>query len=178
MTESYRIRPAKPEDAPAIGALSRQVFRQTFVDEFGIPYAPADLEDFLATSHGDAKFASQIGSDIVLVAEGEDGLWGYASGGACDLPHPDVTPGDVELYRLYVHFDRHGGGVAGALMDAFIATANPDGGKVMWLGVWSENYRAQKFYARHGFGKVGEYDYPVGETIDREFILRRLPNKA
>ena len=28
-------------------------------------------------------------------------------------------------------------------------------------------------YERHGFGKVGEYDYPVGAWRDREFIFRR-----
>ena len=27
--------------------------------------------------------------------------------------------------------------------------------------------------ARRGFAKVGEYGFAVGETIDREFILRR-----
>ena len=30
-----------------------------------------------------------------------------------------------------------------------------------------------RLYGRHGFVKVGEYGFPVGETIDREFILRR-----
>jgi len=175
---AYRIRPAAPADAPAIGALSRQVFRQTFVEEFAIGYAPDDLEAFLAESHGDASFIKKIVEGCVLVAEGDGGLWGYAAGGEADLPHPDLKPGDVELYRLYVHFDRHGGGVAAALMEAFLATVNPDGDRALWLGVWSGNIRAQKFYARYGFEKAGEYDYPVGQTIDREFILRRLPNKA
>ena len=26
----------------------------------------------------------------------------------------------------------------------------------------------------NGFEKAGEYDYPVGRTLDREFILRRI----
>jgi ribosomal protein S18 acetylase RimI-like enzyme len=45
----------------------------------------------------------------------------------------------------------------------------------LWIGVWSENLGAQRFYARRGFQKVGEYGFHVGRTIDREFILRRRP---
>jgi ribosomal protein S18 acetylase RimI-like enzyme len=44
--------------------------------------------------------------------------------------------------------------------------------------VWSENFGAQRFYARYGFEKAGEYLFPVGDTNDLEFILRRLPHPA
>jgi ribosomal protein S18 acetylase RimI-like enzyme len=43
----------------------------------------------------------------------------------------------------------------------------------LYVGVWSENYGAQRFYARYGFRKVGEYGFPVGTTVDHEFILKR-----
>ena len=39
--------------------------------------------------------------------------------------------------------------------------------------MWSENFGAQRFYARYGFEKAGEYLFPVGNTNDLEFILRR-----
>ena len=48
-----------------------------------------------------------------------------------------------------------------------------DGPRTLWIGVWSENHGAQRFYARHGFVHVGEYEFPVGRVRDREFILRR-----
>jgi len=44
--------------------------------------------------------------------------------------------------------------------------------------VWSENFGAQRFYARYGFEKVGTYEFPVGQTRDLEFILRRAPQTA
>ena len=53
-----------------------------------------------------------------------------------------------------------------------------DGPRTLWIGVWSENLGAQRFYARYGFHKVGEYEFPVGETRDREFILRRASSSA
>ena len=50
-----------------------------------------------------------------------------------------------------------------------------DGPCTLWIGVWSENLGAQRFYARRGFGIVGEYIFPVGRARDREFIMRRTP---
>ena len=47
-------------------------------------------------------------------------------------------------------------------------------GRMLWIGVWSKNLGAQRLYARHGFQKVGEYKFAVGNTRDDEFILRRI----
>ena len=47
------------------------------------------------------------------------------------------------------------------------------GPRTLWVGVWSENLGAQRFYARYGFALAGEYAFPVGRVRDREFIFRR-----
>jgi len=49
--------------------------------------------------------------------------------------------------------------------------ANTDG--PIWLGVWSGNSKALKFYSSYQFEKAGEYKFPVGSWSDDEFILRR-----
>ncbi len=60
-----------------------------------------------------------------------------------------------------------------ALLAEALAWLERDGPRALWISVWSENHGAQRFYARHGFLKVGEYEFPVGRVRDREFILRR-----
>ena len=50
-----------------------------------------------------------------------------------------------------------------------------DGPRRLWVGVWSENHGAQRFYQRYGFAKAGEYLFPVGSQRDLEFVLRRDP---
>lgn len=49
------------------------------------------------------------------------------------------------------------------------------GGTPLYVGVWSQNLGAQRFYRRYGFHQVGEYGFRVGETVDREFILVKHP---
>lgn len=178
MTEPYRIRAATPEDAAALARLSTEAFTATFVDEFKMGYSAEDLAEFLAKSHSEDAFRGWLVEPDVAawVAEADSGLAGYALCGEPAVPHADVKPDDVELHRLYVLRGWHGTGVARDLMAA--AMALMDSRPVQWLGVWSGNVRAQKFYARYGFEKVGEYDYPVGQTLDREFILRRKARQA
>jgi len=43
----------------------------------------------------------------------------------------------------------------------------------IYIGVWSGNHKAQRFYARHGFRVVGGYEYVVGDTRDQELIMSR-----
>jgi ribosomal protein S18 acetylase RimI-like enzyme len=84
-------------------------------------------------------------------------------------------PGDGELKRLYVLRDHQNGGWGGRLFDAAMQWLQREGPRTLWIGVWSENFGAQRFYERHGFERVGAYDFVVGDTRDHEFILRRLP---
>ncbi|NBU27426.1 MAG: GNAT family N-acetyltransferase, partial [Caulobacteraceae bacterium] len=66
-----------------------------------------------------------------------------------------------------------GGGTGRRLLDLTLDWLRQEGRSTVWIGVWSENFGAQRLYGRLGFEKVGEYGFPVGKTLDREFILRR-----
>src|SRR5690606_34102688 len=99
----------------------------------------------------------------------------YVLAGPCQLPHRDARPSHGELRRLYVAHEWHGRGYGRALMSAAFAWLEQTFEGPIWLGVWSGNLKAQAIYQRHGFKKVGEYDYPVGAWIDREHIYRRDP---
>ena len=90
-------------------------------------------------------------------------------------PHPDVAPGDGELQRLYILQGHQGGGRGTLLLETALEWLERDGPRTLWIGVWSENYGAQRFYARHGFEIVGEYSFMVGDHADRELITQRLP---
>lgn len=91
------------------------------------------------------------------------------------LPHPDVAPGDGEVQRLYILQGYQGGGRGTALLRTALDWLERDGPRTLWIGVWSENYGAQRFYARHGFEIVGDYSFMVGDHADHELITRRRP---
>lgn len=174
--ESFTIRRAVPADAEVLAELGAS----TFVETFGHLYKPEDLRHFLDESHSPAAYAKTLANpDYALwIAERDGEAIGYAQAGPCGLPHADVRPGDGELKRLYLRRSRQNGGTGRALMDAAMAWLERDGPRTLWISVWSENTGAQRFYARHGFSFAGEYEFPVGEQRDREFMFRRQPRDA
>lgn len=170
------IRFATPADVPALAALKLATFRETFLDGFAIPYPAADLAIFEADTYGEPRVAAEIANPAhaTWVAADEAGaLVAYVHVGPCKLPHSDVAPGAVELYQLYMKGSWQGGGLGRALMERALGWMEGRSAGPQWLGVWSGNERAQRFYARFGFVEVGTYGFPVGEHRDHEFIYRR-----
>ena len=161
--------------APADAATLSEIGSATFVETFGHLYRPDDLAAFLAESHSPAACAAALADPryaVWLLEEGGRAI-GYALAGPCGLPHPDVRDGDGELKRLYLRADAQNGGAGGQLFDAALAWLERDGPRQLWISVWSENHGAQRFYARRGFAKAGEYEFVVGRQRDHEFIFRR-----
>ena len=167
------IRRARSDEAEALAAIGRA----TFVETFGHLYPPQDLADFLAEAHDLDAIRADLAdpAKALWLVEADGQAVGYALAGPCALPHAEVTPACGELKRIYVTSAWQGSGVAARLIDEVMAWLERDGPRTVWLGVWSENERAQRFYARRGFAKVGEYGFKVGGTVDHEYILRRDP---
>jgi ribosomal protein S18 acetylase RimI-like enzyme len=168
---SLTIRRATPDDATTLSSLATRTFTQTF----GHLYPAEDLASFLADAYPPEKQAVILGHPdyAVWLLEDEGEAVGHAAAGPCGLPHADVQRGDGELKRLYVLASHQNGGWGGRLFDEAERWLLRDGPRTLWVGVWSENLGAQRFYARHGFAKVGTYEFPVGRVRDLEFILRR-----
>ncbi|HEY9219371.1 MAG TPA: GNAT family N-acetyltransferase [Phenylobacterium sp.] len=165
------IRRAGSADAADLARIGASTFTETF----GHLYPPQDLALFLEAHHTEAAARSVLEdpSQAIWLAHVDGEAAGYALAGPCTLPHPDVTPACRELKRLYVAQGRQGAGLGESLMAQAMAWMTAGRPPALWIGVWSENFGAQRFYGRHGFIQVGEYEFPVGASRDREFILKR-----
>ncbi len=168
------IRRAGSADAETLSAIGAE----TFVETFGHLYPPDDLATFLAEAYNlDRTRADLADPDKASwLVEADGAVVGYALAGPCGLPHPEVTPGCGELKRIYLRKAWQGGGLGARLYAETLAWLETAGPRTVWLGVWSENHGAQRFYARQGFEKVGEYGFAVGSIVDHEYILRRDGN--
>jgi ribosomal protein S18 acetylase RimI-like enzyme len=98
---------------------------------------------------------------------------GFIAVGACKLPIENRESSAGEIQQLYVLARHHNLRLGSRLMDIGMEWLDAQGLAPVYIGVWSENLGAQRFYGRYGFSKVGEYGFPVGKTVDREFILKR-----
>ncbi|MDA3822156.1 MAG: GNAT family N-acetyltransferase [Bacteroidales bacterium] len=77
-----------------------------------------------------------------------------------------------ELERIYVLKEFHGTGVGAALMDFSIKRRKEEGKKYLWLGVFEENYRAQRFYQKYGLEVFDDQVFKMGKTPQRDVLMR------
>ena len=170
MTEGV-IRRADTADAETLSALSAATFSATFAHL----YPPEDLAAFLEEAYAVERSRALLMDPRVgaWLMEAQGKAVGYAVAGPCALPHPEVTPDCGELKRIYLLPEWLGGGRGTRLMATVMAWLEAQTRGSLWIGVWSENFGAQRLYERIGFSKVGEYEFKVGRARDHEFILRR-----
>ena len=166
------IRRAGAADAETLARLGRE----TFTDTFAHLYPLHDLVAFVATSHTPERYAAWTTDPAfgLWIAERDGKAVGHALAGPSHLPHPAVTAGCGELWRIYVRKETQGSGLGGRLLTLALDWLQTPGRR-LWIGVWSENFGAQRLYARYGFERVGQYRFQVGETFDDDFILCRPP---
>lgn len=161
-------RDARPEDGPALARMAAD----SFIETFGHLYRQQDLDAFLTGPSGPSGLPAQIGDPAyrIRVATDDGVIAGFCKVGASTLPSPPVPEGAAELKQLYLLKPWHGTGVAQALMEWAIASARESGAAHMALSVYSDNHRAQRFYARYGLVEIGANVFMVGEQADDDRI--------
>ena len=168
---SPTIRPVTIIDVPALAELGAA----TFTEAFAHLYAREDLSTFLAEVHSETAWDQRLREAGVAVwlASIDAAPAGFVVAGSCKLPVTDLEPGAGEIHQLYVRasFQKHRLGTR--LLETALAWLVSQQQTPLYVGVWSENFGAQRLYQRFGFEKIGEYQFSVGRQLDREFIFRQ-----
>jgi len=158
---------------PADGAVLGGIARATFIDTFGTLYKLEDLAVFLEQG-SDAAYAAELANPDIEVRFAETGGTpiGFCKVSSLKLPAPDPAANAMELRQLYIYKPWHGLKIADALTDWAKDRARSRGASELWLSVFTENARARRFYARHGFVEVAPYHFMVGDQADEDILCR------
>ena len=170
-TVDIRTRPPLAQEIPAVAALLRRVF--TWAYGGAIPAAP--LTSFLASSFANPAIAADFVRPEVTyqVAECRGTIVGVARLELGPPPGFSELQDAIELAKCYVLPEFHGQGVAAALLNDAIGTAQAAGRQQIWLCVWEENPRAVAFYQKHGFAVIGTTDVWVGDVRFVDLLMLR-----
>ncbi|MFM8748309.1 MAG: N-acetyltransferase family protein [Aestuariivirga sp.] len=149
LPEGVTIRDFRPGDEPGLVAVLRDLHRHE--NQIYDRSRPADTMDGWYIDHLKQETARSQGR--ILVAEGPDGIVGYASFHAVvtteddkdEIPHSYSCVGDLGVLA-----SRRSMGIGGALLDACEALAREAGQRWLRLSVLAGNDRARAFYQRHG----------------------------
>jgi ribosomal protein S18 acetylase RimI-like enzyme len=94
----------------------------------------------------------------------------------CKLRHPTKfgeytdAANPIELGQLYALPGYTGSGIGAQLMDWALSHARAGKHDAVLLSVYAENFGAQRFYQRHGFAKIADITFKVGDQLDPEYL--------
>jgi ribosomal protein S18 acetylase RimI-like enzyme len=144
------IVPAGPGDAIGLARVHVQSWKETYPG-----LLPADYLERMNPALYARRWRQQLmrarSGELVLVAEGPDGLIGYCAG-ARDA---DTSP-RAEIFTLYLLRRAQGFGLGARLMQAAARAFEGQGARSLSLWVLAGNTRAQRFYGHLGGLVAGE----------------------
>jgi ribosomal protein S18 acetylase RimI-like enzyme len=166
------FRHAVSEDAETLLEFAARTYYKTFSSA----NTPENMQAYMASSFTLSQFKAELSDPraVFLLAEIEGHLSGYAKLLADKAPECVTGDAPIELVRFYVDHSWHGSGLASALMEKCLAEARQTGFKTIYLGVWEKNFRAQAFYRKWNFVRVGEHVFQMGDDSQLDWWMMRV----
>jgi ribosomal protein S18 acetylase RimI-like enzyme len=168
----FEIRFATEADVEALTEFGARTFKESF----GMDNTAEDMERHLQSAWRPELQRAEVLDpllDTLLARDSNGALAGFAQLRDRRAPKGVATTRPVELWRFYVDKPWQGRGLARALMTAAEDCARARGGRELWLGVWERNARAQAFYRKCGFEKVGQQIFVVGNDPQTDHVMLR-----
>jgi ribosomal protein S18 acetylase RimI-like enzyme len=162
-------RTATAVDAPALAAMGRRCFAETF----GPHFPAAEMAIHLERHFGPAALPHEYLDPAltIRVAEEDGAMIADLKLAPMDLPVPQ-EPAALQIRQLYVLEPWQGAGVAAALMDWAAETARAAHAPALYLCVWERGDRAVAFYRKQGFETVGEAPFQLGNLRYQDPVMR------
>ena len=172
LTAKIEIRRAIAADAKLISVLAAVTFYEAYFEQDDAH----DLANYIHESFESGKICAEIADKnaaffIIYLNEKAVGYAKMREGSKVDCIKNENS---IELQRIYIIERVYGKEIGEQLLKYCLETAKTRGFETLWLGVWEENKRAQKFYAKYGFKRVGELMFPYGESVGINFVLEKV----
>ncbi len=166
------IRQADIGDAGYIALLGRVTFTETFGHFFR---NPQDLRDYYDRTFSVEKIQSSLKdpNNIFWLAFADDLPVGYAKL-KLNSPAPfGGGEGDAQLQKIYVLKDFLGQKIGPGMQNKLLAKAAESGAETVWLSALKSNERANNFYEKAGFVRIGQHDFQIGKEIFEYYVFAK-----
>lgn len=170
MSESFHITRATTADIDILIRLGRQ----TFIEAYAAQNSEENMRIYLAQSFNSAQLEKEFNEPFCqfFIALSGDIPAGFAKIRLLEDPPELAGRKHMELQRIYVLNAFQGKKIGKALLEHSKNTARNLGFDVLWLGVWSKNFKAMEFYRLQGFEKFGKHIFHFGDEEHLDDLLK------
>ncbi len=174
MTQEQReitIRHATVADAEILAELSATAFHQAFDGSS----KQENVDGYVNAAFNPAQLAVELSDrqSVFCLAELNGQTVGYFKLIEDEIPDCVSDRKAIELSRLYVRQEFIAQKIGATLMQKALEEARTKGYNTIFLGVWEHNERAQAFYHKWGFQRVGEHLFQMGDDAQTDWWMER-----
>lgn len=170
-TKELTIRYATMADAEILAELSATSFHQAFDGSS----KQENVDGYVNAAFNPTQLAIELNEpqSTFCLAELNEQAVGYFKLIADEVPDCVQDQNAVELSRLYVRQEFIAQKIGAALMQKALEVARAKSYTTIFLGVWEHNKRAQAFYHKWGFERVGEHIFQMGDDAQTDWWMER-----
>ncbi len=172
-TTDFIISQANIDDAEILARFAAKCFWETYHDS---PHLrQKDIKEYIASAFSCEQIRKEISDEnaLFLMCEKKCELVGYAKLLFGSKLKEIKAKNPVEICRIYVKQDFLGAGIGKILMEKSLNEAKWRGFDAVWLSVWQHNKKAQAFYEKFGFYKVGTHIFDLADSPQKDFLMRK-----
>ncbi|MFC3927467.1 GNAT family N-acetyltransferase [Streptococcus caprae] len=171
MAKMIGIRPVRLDEV----GLLKEIAEQTFTETFGHDNSSAQLQAYFDTDYSIETLAAELNHpeteiDFIMV---DNQVAGYIKLNWGTAQTEQELEKAIEVQRIYILKAFQGQGLGKFAFEYALEVAEDGDFDWAWLGVWEHNHKAQALYAKYGFEKFAEHDFPIGDKIDTDWLLRK-----
>ena len=156
-------------------SILRGIARDTFIETFSEANKAEDMERYLTENFSEEQLARELSNpdSFFYVAEVNGHVVGYLKLNTAHAQTEPQAADALEIERIYVLSNYHGGGVGQALYHHAMSVAEDRKASYVWLGVWEHNHRALRFYEKNGFIAFGTHIYQLGNDQQTDILMKK-----
>jgi ribosomal protein S18 acetylase RimI-like enzyme len=156
--------------------LLQQIARISFFETFAAVNSEENMQKYLQESFALDKLAAELADPATSF------YFACIDGQVVGYLKVNVGPAQTELQddkaleieRIYVLSAFHGQAVGQRLYEEAMWLAKELGIRYVWLGVWEENSRAIRFYAKNGFVAFDKHIFRLGDDEQTDILMKKM----
>lgn len=150
------------------------ISRQTFIDAFEKDNNPEDFKSYVDAAFNLEEIRKELldeNSEFYLIYQ-DDNLVAYFKLCEFEAQAENMGKTAIELSRIYVLQDFQGQTLGKQILQYIINIAKSKRKTTLWLGVWQKNFKAVRFYERHGFEIFNTHSFYIGTDQQTDWLMR------
>ena len=152
----------------------KEIGKLTFAETFSSDNSEEDMQKYLEEEFSTEKLKIELTDKNAEFYFAELGynVIGYLKVNFGQSQTEIKDKNALEIERIYVLKEFHGKKVGQLLYDKAIELAKEKNVEYVWLGVWEQNQRAIRFYAKNGFVAFDKHIFKLGNDEQTDIMMK------